>query len=72
MIKIKKDVITKYKNSMVNILGIKYGISEFEARKWIREYDFNSVLRKCNYIDLHDDPEIWVDEIYQWAKKESR
>lgn len=60
------NVVNNYKNSMVNIFKIKYGITEFVARKWIREFDFNNVLKSCNYIALHDDPEIWVDTIYQW------
>lgn len=66
-----KDRVNDYKNSMVNIFEIKYGITEFVARKWIREFDFNNVLKSCNYIALHDDPEIWVDAIYQWINEES-
>ncbi len=66
-----KDRVNDYKNSMVNIFKIKYGITEFVARKWIREFDFNNVLKSCNYIALHDDPEIWVDTIYQWINEES-
>lgn len=65
-----RENVNNYKKSMVNIFYIKYGISEFEAKKWIREYDFNSVLKSCNYIALHDDPEVWVDAIYQWATGE--
>lgn len=65
-----KNRVSEYKNSMVRIFTVKYGISEFEARKWIREFDFNSVLKSCNYIALHDDPEVWVDAIYQWANEE--
>lgn len=65
-----KSKVNEYKKSMVNIFEIKYGISEIEARKWIREYDFNSVLKSCNYIALHDDPEVWVDAIYQWVNSE--
>lgn len=61
-----KDMINRYKNSMVTVFEKKYNLSEFEARKLIREYDFNKVLKSCNYIALHDAPEIWVDEIYQW------
>ena len=62
--------MTCIKNSMVNILKIKYGLSEFEAKKMIRNYDFDSVLKSCNFIALHDDPEIWVDAIYKWANDE--
>lgn len=65
-----KGRVNDYKNAMVNIFKIKYEISEFEARKYIREYDFNGVLKSCNYIALHDDPEIWVDAIYQWINGE--
>lgn len=65
-----KSRVDDYKKCMVNIFKIKYGISEFEARKWIREYDFNGVLKACNSIALHDDPEIWVDAIYQWINEE--
>ena len=65
-----RNSVVKYKNSMVDVFMIKYKISEFEARKWIREYNFNKVLKSCNYIALHDDPEIWVDAIYQWANSE--
>lgn len=63
------NVVNDYKNSMVNIFKIKYGLSEFVARKWIREFDFNNAIKSCNYIALHDDPEIWVDAIYKWAKE---
>lgn len=66
-----KDRVNDYKNSMINIFAIKYGITEFVARKWIREFDFNNVLKSCNYIALHDDPEIWVDAIYQWINESS-
>ena len=52
---------------MVNVFQIKYGVSEFEAKKWIRDYNFNGVLQSCNYIALHDDPEVWVDAIYEWV-----
>lgn len=65
-----KSRINNYKRSMVAIFKTKYRISEFEARKWINEYDFDRVLRGCNYIALHDDPEIWVDAIYQWINGE--
>ncbi|MBO5371924.1 MAG: hypothetical protein J6A75_04290 [Lachnospiraceae bacterium] len=65
-----KSRVNDYKNAMINIFEIKYGILEFEARKWIREYDFNGVLKSCNYMALHDDPEIWVDAIYQWINGE--
>lgn len=65
-----KNKVNEYKNSMVNILKIKYGLSEFEAKKMIRNYDFDSVLKSCNFIALHDDPEIWVDAIYKWANDE--
>lgn len=65
-----RENVNKYKSSMVNIFCIKYGLSEFEARRWIREYDFNNVLKLCNYIALHDDPEVWVDAIYEWATGE--
>lgn len=60
-----KERVKEYKNSIVGVLNVKYKISEFEAKKWIREYDFNSVLKVCNYAALHDDPEIWADAIYQ-------
>lgn len=65
-----KERVNEYKNCMVNIFNSKYNIAEFQARKLIREYDFNKVLKMCNYIALHDDPETWVDEIYQWAYEE--
>lgn len=65
-----KNRVNEYKNSMANIFSIKYGLSEFEAKKMIRNYDFNGVLKSCNYIALHDDPEIWVDAIYKWANEE--
>lgn len=67
---IMKEIVTSYKKTMVSIFEIKYGITEFEARKWIKEYDFNGVLKACNYIALHDDPEVWVDAIYQWANED--
>lgn len=65
-----KSKVICYKNSMVDIFKIKYGINEFEARKVIREYDFNNLLKSCNYVALHDDPEVWVDEMYRWANEE--
>jgi hypothetical protein len=65
-----KEKVNEYKDCMINIFERKYKIPEFQARKWIREYDFNRVLKMCNYIALHDDPEVWVDEIYQWANQE--
>lgn len=65
-----KERVVKYKNSMVNIFKMKYGIDELIARKWMIEYDFNYVLSSCNYVALHDDPEFWVDAIYQWKHDE--
>lgn len=65
-----REKVIRYKNSMVKVFKNKYGISEFEAKKLIREYDFNTVVKKCNYLALHDDPEVWVDEIYDWANIE--
>lgn len=65
-----KSRIQNYKKSIIAILNAKYEISEFEARKWICEYDFDRVLRGCNYIALHDDPEIWADAIYHWIHGE--
>ena len=62
-----KNIIKDYKNSMVFVFKTKYNIPEFEASKIIREYDFDNILVECNYIALHDDPEEWVDEIYEWA-----
>ena len=62
-----KSRVIKYKNSMVALFENKYGICEFDARRMIREFDFNSLLKACNYMALHDDPEIWVDSIYNWA-----
>lgn len=59
--------VNLYKNSIVMILESKYNICEFEARKMIRDYDFNDVLKSCNYIALHDDPEEWADVIYNWT-----
>lgn len=62
-----KTKIQSYKNSIVTVLNLKYNICEFEARKMIRDYDFNDVLKSCNYIALHDDPEEWADVIYNWV-----
>ena len=62
-----KTRINLYKNSIVRIMKAKYNICEFEARKMIRDYDFNDVLKSCNYIALHDDPEDWADVIYNWT-----
>ncbi|MBQ3543674.1 MAG: hypothetical protein IJA34_01600 [Lachnospiraceae bacterium] len=59
--------IIEYKKSMVFVFGKKYNVSEIEANKMIKEYDFDNILFKCNYVVLHDDPEIWVDEIFEWA-----
>lgn len=65
-----KNQINEYKNSMINIFKIKYGWSEFEAKKAIRNYNFDKVIRLSNSVALHDDPEIWVDTIYQWVNEE--
>ncbi len=65
-----RNKVIEYKNSMIDLFAVKYSVTEFEARKLIREYDFNNVLKSCNYIALHDDPEIWVDAIYKWANGE--
>ena len=65
-----KSKVREYKNSMVNIFKVKYGVSEFEARKWIKDYDFDGVLKSCNYVALHDDPEVWVDVVYHWINEE--
>lgn len=65
-----KNRVNEYKNSMENIFEVKYGWSEFEAKRAIRDYDFDSVLKSCNFVALHDDPEIWVDAIYKWANEE--
>lgn len=67
---IVKSRIHSYKKSIAVILTAKYQISEFEARKWIAAYDFDHVLKTCNYIALHDDPEIWADAIYHWIHGE--
>lgn len=53
-----KETINNYKNSMIHIFTIKYGIPEIISKKWIREFDFNNMLKSCNYIALHDDLEI--------------
>lgn len=65
-----KQNINAYKKCMIDIFEVKYNVSEFDARKMIREYDFDRALKICNYIALHDDPEVWVDAIYQWANTE--
>lgn len=62
-----KENVVLYKNSITMILKSKYGICELEARKMIRDYDFNDTLKACNYIALHDDPEEWADIIYNWT-----
>ncbi len=66
-----KKRVSEYKKSMISIFEIKYGWSQIEAEKVIRDYDFDKVLKLCNYVALHDDPEIWVDTIYRWANTES-
>lgn len=65
-----KKRVNEYKNSMINIFEIKYGWSEFEAKKAIKSYDFDGLLKSCKFVALHDDPEIWVDAIYKWANDE--
>lgn len=59
--------VYEYKMAMISIFEEKYGWSEFQAQKAIKDYDFQNVIKKCNYVALHDDPEIWVDEIYNWV-----
>ena len=61
-----KQAVKNYKNSMIYIFKTKYKFTTYSAWSWIMRYDFDSLLRKCNYIALHDDPEIWVDRIYEW------
>lgn len=67
-----ENEIIEYKNSMVFVFENKYNVSEIEANRMIKKYDFDNILIESNYVALHDDPEVWVDEIYEWAsdKKE--
>lgn len=65
-----KNKVNEYKESMITIFQVKYGVYELQARKWIKDYDFNGILKSCNYVALHDDPEVWVDVIYKWANGE--
>ena len=59
-----------YIDCRINIFTIKYTISKVKAKESIKEFNFNSVLKSCNYIALHDDPEVWVDAIYKWYQGE--
>ena len=59
--------VYEYKMEMISIFEEKYGWSEFQAQKAIKDYDFQNAIKKCNYVALHDDPEIWVDTIYKWG-----
>ena len=61
-----KQIIKDYKKIMIHILKTKYGFTTYSAWKWIMKYDFDSLLKSCDYIALHDDHEIWVDAIYEW------
>ena len=65
-----KNRVNEYKNSMINIFKIKYEWSEVKAKKAIKNYDFDSALKSCEFVALHDDPELWVDAIYKWANDE--
>ena len=66
-----KNRVKEYKNSMINIFKIKYDLLDFKARKMIEEFGFDNILEQCNYIALHDDPEIWVDAIYRQSKEDN-
>ena len=65
-----KKRVKEYKESMIYIFKVKYGWTEIKARKIIDNYDFDNILKSCNFIALHDDPEIWVDAIYKWTVSE--
>ena len=56
---------------MINIFETKYNLSNFKARNMINEFGFNKILEECDYIALHDNPEIWVDAIYKWKSEEN-
>ena len=56
---------------MINIFETKYNLSNFKARNMINEFGFNKILEECDYIALHDDPEIWGDAIYKWENEEN-
>lgn len=60
-----KQIVKNYNNSMIHIFKTKYKFTTYSAWSWIIRYDFDSLLRRCNYIALHDDPEVWVDSIYE-------
>lgn len=63
-----KEQISKYKNTMEFIFFVKYGIPPSYSRIWIEKYDFDRVAEECNYTILHDNPEVWVDAIYEEQK----
>ena len=42
--------VYEYKMAMISIFEEKYGWSEFQAQKAIKDYDFQSAIKKCNYV----------------------
>lgn len=61
--------IAEYKTVILEVLISDYCMYKSDAQRIIREYNFNEVCRKCNYVALHDDPEYWAESIYRKAKK---
>lgn len=55
---------TEYEKCITVILMKKYGLSELEARYAIKSSFFDESLKISREDTLHDDPEMWADDIY--------
>lgn len=58
------DKVKEYKNSVLKCLMRKYGLSEFEANKAIRQSYLPESLKKYPEETIHDDIETTADDIY--------
>lgn len=60
------DVINRYKDCMEMVFEKKYGIDKSVSRQWIKEFNFDYILNETDNFAMHDDPEEWVDIIYEY------
>ena len=62
------SVAKRYKDCMVMIFKKKYNIDKTIAKQLIKEYNFDSIIKETHDFAMHDDPEEWVDIIYEHLK----
>ncbi len=61
-----KKVMKQYKECLTEVMMEKYNMSEFEVKKMLKIFDFESYCQRCNYYALHDDPDDVAERIYNW------